>query len=224
MIDDRVVAASGGGDRVVGQDHDVVDRDGASSAAEAKQVEVEGGEGAGGDASQVYLNRARGAESDRVTSGLGACDFHFVAEVGLSGVLQVEEGIGLGEAICRADEGLQGTGIEQGGFKGITGGEGAAIEVGSSNGKLQSFGVFWDEEGLGEVSEEGRVFAQDGLTIKNLGVTASIPIRDGGLVKAAVGDANQGNGLEWSLQRCLPISPSPHLPISLPDSLKDLQI
>jgi hypothetical protein len=65
LIDDRGVTRGGGSDRIIGEDHHVVDRDGAGSAAEAEQVEVEGGEGAGSDASQGYLDSARGVEGDR---------------------------------------------------------------------------------------------------------------------------------------------------------------
>jgi hypothetical protein len=140
----------------IGEDADIVDGDGTFFAAEAEQVEVKGGKGASGDAGEVYLDGAGAGEVGEATGCGYAGEGDAVTEVGVAGMLQVEEGVGLGQPGGRADEGLQGLGVEQGGFESVTGGEVTGVEVDAFEGKLQATGSFGDDEGLFEVTHSGR--------------------------------------------------------------------
>ena len=111
-----------------------------------------------------------------------------IAEVDLAVVLQVEECVGVAQSGGEVDDAVACAGVEQGGFKGVAGGEGAAVQVSGEQGELQGFGSLWDDKGLAEVALVGGVFAEDRMSVQDLAVASGAPVGAG--VEAAVVDAD----------------------------------
>ncbi|NJM75153.1 MAG: hypothetical protein HC852_04430 [Acaryochloridaceae cyanobacterium RU_4_10] len=140
------------------------------------------------------MDGAGGVEGEGVSTVGGSDEFDGVAEVGLAVVLQVEEGICVAESSSKVDDAGACVGVEEGGFKGVAGGEVALVQVGEEEGELEGFGSLGDDEGLAEVALVGGVFAEDGVAVEDLAIASGAPVGSG--VEAAVVDADECTGGE----------------------------
>ena len=134
-------------------DADVAQGDVAVVLAEAEQVEAEVDGGIFGNAGEVYAVGA-GAITVVDAGHAGGGVFGAVA-------LEVEKGVGAGEAVV-AEDGEAGVGVEQGDFEGIVGCAGQVIEGCAGQGEAQIAVLFVKHEHLAEAGLAGGDFAEGG--------------------------------------------------------------